>query len=201
MSDESAEGVGPGAVTGAGGSPESTTVTGAGGSPESTTVTGAGGSPESTTVTGAGGGGPGEPSGDAFALFNEEITTLTPEAKQAWLDAGEMLDPQTLILSFIEAGTRTCSDPAFEGLGGENHRQTLIGLPPALQKAGRYEFSSTDVIAYRNEWLSSEWGGGGGGERPLTEGTIEVLSIDDAAITVRLSAPSLDGDYVVRRCP
>ncbi|WP_437492861.1 hypothetical protein WME75_19080 [Sorangium sp. So ce1014] len=47
--------------------------------------------------------------------------------------------------------------------------------------------------------LAEGMGNGGGGERRLTEGTIEVLSIDDAAITVLLedSGP----DHVVPRCP
>ncbi|WP_437544226.1 hypothetical protein WME97_35235 [Sorangium sp. So ce367] len=194
IGDESGEGGGPDTATSTGGAPESTTS----GAPESTTVGGTGGAPESTTVAGTGGA-PGALAEPAFALFNEQITTLTPAQKQNWLEPGEVLEPKTLIIAVVYEGMWTCSDPVFVGgLGGPSRNQTLIGLPPSLQKVGKYDFSSTDVIAFHTEWVDA-MGNGGGRESPLTEGTIEVLSIDDTAITVRLedSRP----DHVVPRCP
>ncbi|WP_437958327.1 hypothetical protein WME76_00860 [Sorangium sp. So ce119] len=192
--DSSTGGGGPeSSGSGAGGGPDSST---GGGGPESS-GSGAGGGPDSST----GGGTPGELADPGFALFNEQITTVTPLEKQAWLDAGESLDPQTLILVLIEAGAPTCSDPVFDHGGSQNEIQTLIGLPPSLQRVGRYDLSSTDVIAYRYTWLTDGMGNGGGGGRPITEGAIEVVSIDDAVITVRLSGSDSDGDHVAQRCP
>lgn len=76
---------------------------------------------------------------------------------------------------------------------------------------GKYDLTSIDVLALYQFHLGDGMGNGGGGSVPLPKGTIEVLSIDDTAINVRIELQSegyggaadphyFNGDYLVPRC-
>jgi hypothetical protein len=184
--------------TGGSGGSAPTTTTGAGGDSQGTT-TGGGGSSPTTTTTGTGGGQP----GTSVALLDAQISQT--EDQSMWLNAGEKLSPSTLIV-IVSSEAQSCSAPVFN-FGTKNHRQVLIGLPQALQAVGKYDISSTEVIAFGDFWLGDGMGNGGGGKTPLNQGTVEVVSIDAASIKVRLAGlandfTSLEGaDYLAARCP
>jgi len=177
-----------------------------GGSGGGTSATSTSGGTTSTGATTGGtttgtGGGQAEP---GIAVLNSKITQVSATDKMKWLATGEALDPTTLIV-VVSTEQQSCNAPVFD-LGTKNHHQILIGLPQAMQKVGKYDISSTDVIAYGTTWLSDGMGSGGGGMATLGAGTVEVLSIDATTINVRLAGlindfVSENGDYLVTRCP
>ncbi len=105
----------------------------------------------------------------------------------------------------VSSEPQSCADPVFNH-GTKNHRQVLIGLPQALQAVGKYDISSTDVIAFGDFWLGDGMGNGVE-EDALNQGTVEVLSLDAKTITVRLAELANDysgfegTDHEAARCP
>ena len=151
---------------------------------------------------GTGGGGGGGPKADSIAMLDSALPAGTNTS--SWAGAGETLDPTTLLVVFNTAG-EACASPTFGG-GTENHALLIVGLPVALQKPGSYAFSSTDVIAWGNTWLTDGMGNGGGGEFPVSMGTIDVVSIDASAVVAQLSGlqsdlSGLEGQHSAARCP
>jgi hypothetical protein len=143
------------------------TGTGGGGSSQTTTSqtsSGTGGGGSSTTSTGSTGAGGGQ-AGSSIALLNSKITKVTDADKSLWLDAGEKLDPTTLIV-VVSSEAESCAAPVFD-FGTVSHRLVLIGLPQAMQKVGTYDLATTDVIAYGTSWLGDGMGSGGGGKTVL----------------------------------
>ena len=165
-----------------------------------------GGNPTTSGTGGAGGG------SDLdlinIAMLNSQITQVTDADKSTWLDAGETLDPTTLIV-VVSDHLQTCNDPVVtfgQGPQTATHRGVLIGLPQSMQKVGKYDLSSTDVIAFGSSWLSDGMGNGGGVETVLTTGTVEVLTIEAEVVNIRIEGLSGDfvpenGEYWVVRCP
>lgn len=188
-----------------GGGSEQMTTSGVSGA-SSTSGSGGASSTSSTggesSTSGSGGAG-GAQADNSIALLNSEISQ--GQGQDMWLRPGETLSPTTLIV-IVSTEAQACSDPVFK-FGTKNHRQVLIGLPQALQAVGKYDISSTDVIAFGDFWLGDGMGNGGGGMMPLTQGTVEVLSTDAKTITVRLAGlasdfTSLEGtDHEAARCP
>jgi hypothetical protein len=195
------------AIDGSGGG--ATTSTGTGGIIVDTGPSSGTGGIVNTAVTSTGaapmttGGGGGLPDG-AIAIFDAQITQVPALQKAQWLDTGESLDPTTLIVMFGDH-PESCGAPVFD-YGSENHQFVLIGLPQAMQKVGKYNLSSTDIIAFGHSWFSDGMGNGGGGGGPINGGTVEVLSIDSSTITVRMEGLFADlagqnGDHVATICP
>lgn len=132
------------------------------------------------------------------ALLNSEITQVTDADKSKWLDAGEMLDPTTLIV-VVSDQLQSCNNPVvFPGQGPQSttHHEVLVGLPQSMQKVGKYDLSSTDVIAFGSSWLSDGMGNGGGVDTVLTTGTVEILDFSADAIQIRIEG--LSGDFVLQ---
>lgn len=187
-----------------GGGSEPTTTSGSGGQiPTSSTSTESGsGGQIPTSGTGSGGAG-GAQADNSIALFDSQISKI--EDHTMWLNPGEMLSPDTLIV-IVSSEAQSCGGPVFN-YGTKNHRQVLVGLPPELQVVGKYDISSTDVIAFGDFWLGDGMGNGGGGRMPLNQGTVEVSSIDAKTITVRLAGLASDysslesTDHEAARCP
>ena len=188
-----------------GGGSEQGTTSG-GGSEQGTTSGGGGQSTTSdggqSTTSGSGGAG-GAQADNSIALLDSQISQN--ENQIMWLNPGEALSPTTLIV-IVSSEPQSCADPVFN-YGTKNHRQVLIGLPQALQAVGKYDISSTDVIAFGDFWLGDGMGNGGGGRMPLNQGTVEVLSTDAKTITVRLAGLANDysgfegTDHEAARCP
>jgi len=178
--------------------------TGTGGSSQTTSSqssSGAGGS--SATSTGSAGTGGGQAS-SSVALLNSKITKVTDADKNLWLDAGEKLDPTTLIV-VVSTEAESCAAPVFD-FGTTSHHLVLVGLPQAMQKVGTYDLATTEVIAYGTTWLGDGMGSGGGGKMVLNKGTVEVVSLDATTITVRLAGLTgeflpQNGDHAATRCP
>lgn len=180
----------------------STTTTGT----PSTTTTGT----TSAMTTGPTGGNTmsgGSSDSNSIAIFNEQVPSGD---KPEWSTDGKTLEPKTLIISLL-GRNQTCAAPKLRFTYGEGSYPTLLfGLSTSVQKVGKYDLASSDVLALYQFWSSDGMGNGGGGSVPLLKGTIEVLSIDDMAINVRIElqpeghgadADGLNGDYLVPRCP
>ena len=155
-------------------------------------------------MTTGGGGSGGGPAATSIALLDGQITQVSTEQQKQWLTVGETLDATTLIV-LIGDQPESCGAPVFD-FGTVNHHLALIGLPQALQKVGKYDIATTDVIAFGSSWLSDGMGNGGGGQFTLQSGTVEVLSIDASSIEVRLEGltsdfTGLNGDHLVMICP
>lgn len=154
----------------------------------------------SSGSAGTGGG----PTGSSIALLQSQLMKVVGVDQSGWLAAGEKLAPTTLFV-ILSSEANTCAAPKLD-LGTATHRLVFLGLPEAMQKVGTYDLASTDVIAFGDFWLSDGMGNGGGGKKILAEGTVEVVSLDAATITVRLAGLSGDfdlanGDHPATRCP
>ena len=190
-------------IDGSGGGASTSTATSTGETTTAGTTTG-GMSTGGTTTTGGGGGSGGGQPFETIALLDMVIPQVPDSTKNMWLAPGEKLDPTTLLV-IVSTESQACNAPDFD-LGTKNHHQVLIGLPQSLQKVGKYDLSSTDVIAYGTSWLGDGMGNGGGVKAPLTTGTVEVLSIDTGSIKVRLEGLDVEfvaqqGDHLATICP
>jgi hypothetical protein len=115
-----------------------------------------------------------------------------------------VLTPSTLVLVVDSLGD-TCASPRFDE-GAVNHELVVVGLAPSLQKPGTYTFGTPAVIAWGSQWLGDDMGNGGGGEMPLSSGSIDVTRIDGTEVVFTLSSlPSmyapLEGQHTAARCP
>jgi hypothetical protein len=179
---------------GAGGSAPTTTSATSSDSSSGTTST-------SSTSTGTGGG----QAGSNIALLQSELTMLTDADQSAWLDTGEKLDPTTLFVILSSEAKLSCAAPKYD-FGTVSHTVVIVGLTQAMQKVGTYDLASSDVIGYGDFWLGDGMGNGGGGKMILNKGTVEIVSLDAATITVRFAGLSgsftlENGDHAVVRCP
>lgn len=182
-----------------GGGASTTTVTPSSSSGHPTTSSSTTSSSSGMGTGGAGTGG--APAADSVALFDSALPAGVNMSN--WFTPGEQLDGSTLIFSFDTLG-ESCAAPHFDD-GTQNHALVVVGLPAALQTPGSYTFSSTQVIAWGQTWLGDGMGNGGGGNMPLTMGSIDVVSIDAGSVVVTLSGlPSLysqlEGSHTVVRC-
>lgn len=141
------------------------------------------------------------PTGDGIALFDSNVP---PDQDQsAWLEPGEMLDPTSLVVA-VSSTPLTCDKPDFQ-IGSVTHTLVLVGLPEAMQKVGTYDLASTDVVAWGSSWLSDGMGNGGGADKTLTTGSVEIVSLDATAVHLELAGLSGDfqaanGPHVAVRC-
>lgn len=160
-----------------------------------------------TGPIGESGSGGGQGGSDGIAVLNEQVPSGD---KPGWNSDGKTLEPKTLIVSLLDR-SQTCAAPKFNHSGPKSYTELIFGLSPSVQKVGKYDVASPDVLSVYDYYLGDGMGNGGGrGASPLTEGTIEVLSIDDTAIHVRTELPPdahgdgadrFNGDYLVPRCP
>jgi hypothetical protein len=119
--------------------------------------------------------------------------------------------PNTLLLALSSEGPTCGIDPASE-LPGCSERLTWIAtipLPGELQRTGAV-IALEDLLSVGPGPFVSESQGspdgtcsGGGG---TLSGTLEVLAIDGASVTIRLSdtfafSAPLDGEWTLERCP
>jgi hypothetical protein len=194
-------------IDGSGGGTATSTAATMGDATTAGTTTGGmttGGMTTGGTSTGGGGGAGGGQPFETIALLDMLIPQVPDSTKNMWLTPGEKLDPTTLLV-IVSTESQACNAPVFD-LGTKNHHQVLIGLPQSLQKVGKYDLSSTDVIAYGTSWLGDGMGNGGGVKAPLTTGTVEVVSIDTGSIKVHLEGLDMEflsqeGDHVATICP
>jgi hypothetical protein len=171
--------------------------------PGTSTVTGTGGSGGSAGGAGGGGGAGGSQATNAIALFDSQVPSN--QDQQSWLDTGEALTPTTLIVAVSTAGL-SCAAPDFRWTPSKSQALVLVGLPEAMQKAGTYAFSSTDVIAWGGYWLGDGMGNGGGGSGVLKQGSVEVVSIGADSVEIRFAGLGtyydvLNGAHSAIRCP
>jgi len=125
----------------------------------------------------------------------------------AWLDVGETQAPSTMILAISTLGP-TCSAPNFKDYANplpRNHQLLVIGLPDALQTPGTYAFASLEVIGWQSIWFGDN-NEGGGGSLIVKTGTVEVVSIDETSVVVRLAdlpayVTDFNGVHKIGRCP
>ena len=203
---------GGGGSAGAGGS----TGGGSAGAPGTTIGPGTGTGGPGTGAGGAGAGmGGAAGSGDSGTAPSESIAMLVSQVppdqipsdrgSDSWLDMGEHLDPTTLLIAVASQGL-FCAAPHLKwSLGAPSHAFILVGLPQAMQKPGTYAFSSTDIIAWGSVWIG-DGAGGGGANRALQMGSIEILDIDASSVHFSLSDlpsefTSLKGARTTLRCP
>ena len=114
-----------------------------------------------------------------------------------------MLDPTSLVVA-VSSTPLTCDKPDFQ-IGSVTHTLVLVGLPEAMQKVGTYDLASTDVVAWGSSWLSDGMGNGGGADKTLTTGSVEIVSLDATAVHLELAGLSGDfqaanGPHVAVRC-
>lgn len=163
----------------------------------------------SSTITGGGDGGgdattgPGSPGSSpaAVALFAGELPSIPCEA-------GRCPSEDSLFLIANSWGA-TCVDPTASPRPAPPYWSLRIGVPPALQRVGTIDlFAGPDVFAGQEVASGPNDGGavtatGGFG---FSSGTLEILSIDDVAITFRVEGATIDvgipsdGEYTAPRC-
>jgi hypothetical protein len=120
------------------------------------------------------------------------------------------IDPDALAIFFGDKAM-ACDAPFLgEGVNtsscnpGDAFWQRLIILPPELNRPGVIDLRDMRIFGYEATWLSSC--GGGSGNFPGGQGTLEIVSSDPSSLTVKVSGADLqgwgpvDGDYVVSAC-
>ena len=173
---------------------------------------GSGGTATSAVATTGTGGGTQSPT--ALALMAGELpsnampcgyNTCSPPADMLFIEIASLGNTCQQPLGAEMVCGSTCNAPAP---GSPNYWQLQIGLPAQDQALGTYPLMDP-AIYYQSSFqalqpASGAVGGGGSGTPGAGKGTLQVLSIDKAQITVRLSGVSLnmpmDGDYVAARC-
>lgn len=121
---------------------------------------------------------------------------------------GEPVDPGTLHVR-LSSQSLTCEDPAAALQCGENWAVSFA-LAPEFQTPGLYHLSGPNVFGVGTETGPDE----GGGECSWGGGsfwaTLEIIAVDDEAVTGRLchidaalpaNAAELAGKFVAPRCP
>jgi hypothetical protein len=119
--------------------------------------------------------------------------------------------PDTLLLALSSEGPTCGIDPASELPGCADRLAWIATIPLAasLQQAGAVALLDDLLALGPGPFFSESQGSpdgtcsGGGG---TLSGTLEVLSIDGASVTIRLSdtfgpSASLDGEWTLERCP
>ena len=203
------------AVVGAGGfsstSGSSSAVVGAGGfsstSGSSSVVVGS-----SSVVAGAGGG-DAAPTAGAIALFRGEFPgePSNESGSSSSVGGGPGADPNDLFIIF-GAPVSSCADPSYISCGSW---MLAVSISPALQVPGIIDLSWPDPWSYYAvSGPGSDSGSCSFDAGYVTSGTMEIVSIDDAEVVVRLSdavvrmnggtdtdAPDANGEYTAALCP
>jgi hypothetical protein len=178
----------------------------------SSTVIGGGGEGGSGSASGSPSAGPGAPTGggaqaSAIALYEAEMLEAGSEAHCDY-ERHYCASPDMLFLLVSSEGLG-CSDPLARPEWGSPGWFMYIGLPLELQAVGTYDLASADDGIYitARQAQSSDMSGGvaaAGGFNPRFGGTLEILSMDDASVTFRLTGALVDsagdGQYVAPRC-
>lgn len=147
----------------------------------------------SATSTGSGPG-PGEGAPVALAMRGAD-------APSGALPVG---DPESLVLYFSNQPL-TCEAPVMvSGCDGSSRWQFILSIPPELDRVGLIGLDDPRIGFVETITLPSCGGGGGSGNGFW--GTLEILSLDEDTVTVRLTGTTatselaFDGDYVAERC-
>jgi hypothetical protein len=138
------------------------------------------------------------PSNDS-SLFNVSLVGTTP-------------DPDALVL-FFASRSQACAQPAIHfnpgtdpaACAGEAFWQTILVIPPDLAHPGVVDLDDRSIFVHQVIWMSSC--GGGSGNIPGIPGTLEIVSIDETSVSVKLNLDQLrgwgtqNGDYTASLCP
>lgn len=182
---------------------------------------GSSGNPPVDNTTSGGnpsGGAPGEESLAAVALtraqndvlWEEYWASQNPTSGTTSSSGGGELDPNDLFLRLSDLGV-SCGSPTVN-LPCGGHYELSIVLPPAFQQVGVYDLEDPQLITYSSMSETGQlnsadpqdcpWGGG-----TLGGGTLEILSIDDAAVHFKVTLTNgiweanPSGEYDAPRCP
>ncbi|WP_437501008.1 hypothetical protein [Sorangium sp. So ce1099] len=156
------------------------------------------------------GGGDSAPTAGAIALFRSEFPGEPSNDSGSGYSGGPGTDPNDLFIIF-GAPVSSCADPSYTSCGSW---MLAISISPALQVPGIIDLSWPDPWSYyvvsgpgRDDGSCSFDAG------YLTSGTMEIVSIDDEEVVVRLSgavvrmsgtdtdAPDANGEYTAALCP
>jgi hypothetical protein len=148
------------------------------------------------------GGGPAPGGGQCTAACDPGPSAnalAVPDAQTGRLDLLISDRPHTCAAAYDYAPMDDCASARW---------QVDISLPLARQQAGTIPLAAVDISSDYVETLAGSPGACGIGGGDFHQGTVEVLSIDAAAVVVRLSgtgAPGADfqadGEYTALRCP
>lgn len=149
--------------------------------------------------------------GEAIAYLESQVPPAPPPdttGGSSGTTGGEPVDPGTLHVR-LSSQTLTCDDPAATLKCGSNWAVSFA-LAPEFQAPGLYHLSGPQVFGVGTETGPDE----GGGECSWGGGsffaTLEVIAVDDDAVTGRLchidapipgNAAELEGKFVAARCP
>lgn len=161
-----------------------------------------------TTVVGGGSGGGGT-AGDGGggtgggSVTIPAVTTIAERAADAAIAPAD-IDPATLLVRAGNYGV-ACggTDSAVGACTSTKSWQLQLAIPPSGQAPGIHQLSEPGYFVSFSE---SQGGGNGecsGGGGTMFDGTVEIVSIDEASIVVRLEGvmADYDGVYVAAMCP
>lgn len=153
------------------------------------------------------------------AQDTEQASGPGPNAiAMSWAQAGfepADHDPEALIL-FFSSEAQECADPlVVDHTGGQNGGQgagwqIYIGVPSDRVQPGVIPLDTAHVhfIALHEWWPSGEVSGVLSNGFPETVGTLEIVSLDAASVSVKLALQGLvpsdgaiSGDYTASLCP
>lgn len=119
-------------------------------------------------------------------------------------------DPGDLVLAF-SSEAQACAQPVIQfepdpdACASEAFWQTILVLPADRAHPGLIDLDDPDIYVYRAAWMPEC--GGGSGNTPGIEGTLEIVSLDAASVSVKLALesqsgwPTGNGDYTASFCP
>lgn len=187
---------------GSGGESSSVGTGGAGGTMTSVGTGGTGGTMTSSSTSGGGAG----PSGEAIAMLYSQIPPPGggSSGESSSVASGNPVDPSTLYI-FLGNHAIACNDPYGDVTCSE--WDVTIGIPTSLQKPGVIKLDNPEIISNFSVNLdpdASGMCGGGGGS--FWDGTLEIVSIDDAQVVGKLENTATfdfdaNGDFTALRCP
>ncbi|XXX73843.1 hypothetical protein WMF30_39975 [Sorangium sp. So ce134] len=167
---------------------------------ESSASSGGAGSGDFSSTTG---GSPEPAAAGAIAIFGRQL----PEEPSAYWEGG-VLDPNPDdLFIFIGAPVRSCVNPAYF-IGCDTWHVDIL-IPPALQVPGVIDLDAPGVVPFVVANGPHHVGGiscAPSFSGSAFTGTLEIVSIDDEQVVVRLSDSDTEyfdanGEYTAVRCP
>jgi hypothetical protein len=121
-------------------------------------------------------------------------------------------EPDALVL-FFASRSQACAAPLIQidpgadpaACEGQAFWQAIVILPPDRAHPGVIDLDDPGIPVYRAIWEPSC--GGGCGNTPGVPGTLEIVSLDEASVSVRLDVDPQqgltvqNGDYIASICP
>jgi hypothetical protein len=175
--------------SGAGGS----TPSGTGGSTTPSDPIDAGPAPTPDPVPGAGG----------IALRYGDFPPPSSSSGSTGSGGGTPIDPERIYITF--GSQKPLCEAPFES-GGCGNWKVAFGLPPELLKPGVLELADARLNSY-SSFSGPDRGGGDcyGGGGSFADGTVEIVSVDEEKIVVRLENTwtydfDANGEHTIDRC-